>query len=134
MAETIHFALVSPSSKLADAQAEAVTVPAVEGDLTAMANHAPFLSALRPGVITVTGGDKPGRYVVTGGFVEILPTEVGVLAEDAAPAEAVDQAWIDERIDAAEKAIEALGEDDERRPAAMQALADLRFLPQLLSV
>lgn len=134
MAETLKFELVSPAKRLADADATAVSVPAIEGDLTAMPRHAPFLASLRPGVITVEADGGTERYVVTGGFVEILPDSVGVIAEDAAEAEMVDRDWVEIRVEAAEKAIEAMDESDERKLGAVQALADLRLLPTLLNL
>ncbi|MEM9782275.1 MAG: ATP synthase F1 subunit epsilon [Pseudomonadota bacterium] len=134
MAETIHFELVSPSARLAALDAEAVTVPAAEGDLTAMPSHAPFLSALRPGVVTVNASGGETRYVVTGGFVEITGSEVGVIAEDAAEAEKVDAAWIETRAEAADKALEGLAVEDERYQPAAQLAADLRQLKDVLGV
>ena len=49
MAETMQFDLVSPERQLASLAADAVGIPGAEGDLTAMADHAPFLTTLRPG-------------------------------------------------------------------------------------
>ncbi|MEL6266243.1 MAG: ATP synthase F1 subunit epsilon [Pseudomonadota bacterium] len=134
MAETIKFELVSPSAKLASTEAVSVTVPAAEGDLTAMPRHAPFLSALRPGVIVVTGEGGESRYVVTAGFVEVTPSEVGVVAEDAAEAASVTGDWMATRIEAAEKALGEMGEGDERRTAAAQHVADLTTLKGVLGV
>ena len=71
MSEMMTFELVSPAKKLASSEAEAVTIPGMEGDLTAMANHAPFLTTLRPGFVTVRNGSAEERYFVTGGFAEI---------------------------------------------------------------
>ncbi|MEM6972156.1 MAG: ATP synthase F1 subunit epsilon [Pseudomonadota bacterium] len=134
MAETIHFELVSPSARLAAVEADAVTVPAAEGDLTAMPMHAPFLSALRPGVVVVSSGGAETRYVVTGGFVEITNEQVGIIAEDAAEADKVDAAWIDSRTEAADKALEDLTVEDERYQPAAQLAADLRQLKEMLSI
>ena len=80
MAETLTFELVSPARRLASAEAEAVTIPGMEGDLTAMVNHAPFLSTLRPGYVVVRNGGSEERYFVTGGFAEISDNTVSVLA------------------------------------------------------
>ncbi|MEL6480535.1 MAG: ATP synthase F1 subunit epsilon [Pseudomonadota bacterium] len=126
MADTMNFEIVSPEARLAAVEAQSVTVPGAEGELTAMPMHAPFLTALRPGVVTVRTGTSEDRYVVTGGFVEITGEQVGVIAQDAATADAVDRAWIDTRIAAAEKALEAAPEA--RRTAEAQRLADIRQL------
>ena len=71
MTETLKFELVSPERKLASVEAEAVTIPGMQGDLTAMANHAPFLTNLRPGYVVVRNGSSEDGYFVTGGFAEI---------------------------------------------------------------
>lgn len=126
MAETMNFEIVSPEARLAAMDAESVTVPGAEGELTAMPAHAPFLTALRPGVVTARSGGSEHRYVVIGGFVEITGEEIGVVAQDAADADDVDRAWIDTRIEAAEKAVEAATEA--RRTAEAQRLADIRQL------
>ncbi|MEO0426467.1 MAG: ATP synthase F1 subunit epsilon [Pseudomonadota bacterium] len=126
MADSMNFEIVSPEARLATMEAQSVTVPGAEGELTAMPMHAPFLTALRPGVVTARSGAGEERYVVTGGFVEITNEQVGVIAQDAAKAGDVDRAWIDVRIEAAEKAVGAA--PDARRTAEAQRLADLRQL------
>ncbi|MEL6198470.1 MAG: ATP synthase F1 subunit epsilon [Pseudomonadota bacterium] len=134
MAETLKFELVSPAKRLADAEATAVSIPALEGDMTAMPRHAPFLASLRPGVISVDAETGTERFVVTGGFVEILPDSVGVIAEDAAEADVVDSDWIAVRIEAAEKALDGMEDTDDRFQSTQQLLADLRLLPGLLNL
>ncbi|MEM6355913.1 MAG: ATP synthase F1 subunit epsilon [Pseudomonadota bacterium] len=126
MADTMNFEIVSPEARLATMEAQSVTVPGAEGELTAMPMHAPFLTALRPGVVTARSGAGEERYVVTGGFVEITNEQVGVIAQDAAKAGDVDRSWIDVRIEAAEKAVEVA--PDARRTAEAQRLADIRQL------
>ena len=61
MADTLQFELVSPERKLASVAASAVTIPGIGGDFTAMPNHAPFLTTLRPGVVRVTNCRARGR-------------------------------------------------------------------------
>ena len=126
MADTMTFELVSPAKKLASAEAEAVTIPGMEGDLTAMANHAPFLTTLRPGYVTVRNGSSEERYFVTGGFAEISDNTVSVLAEQAVEGGAVDSAWLDARIAEAEQALEDAGDD--RKQAARQRIDDFQTL------
>ncbi len=83
MADTMQFDLVSPERSLASLQAAEVQIPGAEGDMTILPNHAPVLTTLRPGVVKVTSPDGDLDYVVTGGFVEISPEGVSVLAEQA---------------------------------------------------
>lgn len=126
MAETLTFELVSPAKKLASAEAEAVTIPGMMGDMTAMANHAPFLTTLRPGYITVRTGSSEDRYMVTGGFAEISGNTVSILAEQAVEGSAVDAAWLDAQISEAEKAHEEAADD--RKQATQQRINDFLAL------
>ena len=86
MAEMLQFDLVSPERKLTSGEARAVQIPGADGDLTAMADHAPTITTLRPGVLVVEGVSGEERFVVTGGFAEISPEATTVLAERAYPA------------------------------------------------
>lgn len=83
MADTLTFSLVSPERSLASGPAAEVQIPGADGDLTAMAGHAPLITTLRPGVLHVSGPDGDDDYVVTGGFAEISAEGVTVLAERA---------------------------------------------------
>lgn len=83
MADTMQFDLVSPERKLASLGVDSVQIPGSEGDFTALPNHAPFLTTLRPGVMTVKAGSDVTEYIVTGGFAEISPEGATVLAEEA---------------------------------------------------
>jgi F-type H+-transporting ATPase subunit epsilon len=126
MADTLNFELVSPERKLASVEAEAVTIPGMEGDLTAMANHAPFLTNLRPGYVVVRNGSSEDGYFVTGGFAEISNNTVSVLAEEAVEREAADRAFVEAKIADAEKALAAAA--DARKQAALQKLNDFKAL------
>lgn len=85
MADTLQFDLVSPERRLVSTAASRVQIPAMDGDMTAMPNHAPFLTTLRPGVVRVTDASGEQEFVVTGGFAEITPTAASILAERAVP-------------------------------------------------
>ena len=91
MADVLTFELVSPERKLASVEADSITIPGMQGDLTAMVSHAPFLSTLRPGFVVVRKGSDENRYFVTGGFAEISDDTVSVLAELAVEGGAVTQ-------------------------------------------
>jgi len=79
----LQFDLVSPERRLASTEATAVQIPGADGDLTAMADHAPTITTLRPGIVTVTHAKGSDDYVVSGGFAEITGGQVSVLAERA---------------------------------------------------
>ncbi|WP_323036145.1 F0F1 ATP synthase subunit epsilon [Pararhodobacter sp.] len=85
MADTMQFDLVSPERMLVSTQASEVQIPAAEGDLTAMAGHTPVITTLRPGILKVTANGQTTEYAVTGGFAEVSPEGVTVMAERALP-------------------------------------------------
>lgn len=126
MAEMLNFELVSPERKLASVEAEAVTIPGMQGDLTAMANHAPFLTNLRPGYVVVRNGSSEDSYFVTGGFAEISSNTVSVLAEEAIEKADVNRAFIEEKLGQAEQALADARSG--RKQAALQKLNDYKAL------
>ena len=84
MANSFKFELVSPEQLLVSTEVTSVVVPGSEGDMTVMANHAPTMTTIRPGIVSFTGDDgKEERFVVFGGFADILPEGCTVLAEKA---------------------------------------------------
>ena len=85
MPETMKFDLVSPERMLASVQANEVQIPGADGDLTAMAGHAPLITSLRPGIVTAQTAQGEVKYAVTGGFAEISAEAVTVMAERALP-------------------------------------------------
>lgn len=102
MADSMQFDLVAPERLVHSAEVKAVTIPAAEGDMTAMPGHAPVIATLRPGVVTIDGGVE---FVVTGGFAEVSPTSTALLAEEAMPKADVTAAFLDEKIAHAEKLV-----------------------------
>ncbi len=118
MTDKIAFDLVSPERLLLSEEAEMVTVPGTEGDMGVMAGHMPLISTLRPGVIDVKGGtngDK--RFYVIGGFVEISPSKLTVLAEESVPVAEMDPTALDQRIKNTEEDVTLAKNDDERAKA-----------------
>jgi F-type H+-transporting ATPase subunit epsilon len=102
---TFHFDLVSPEKLLFSGEATQVDVPGEEGDFGVLAGHAPFVASLKPGVLTVYGDGAPRRIVVQGGFVEVSPSGLTVLAEEATPVEEIDAATLAQAIKDAEEDI-----------------------------
>jgi F-type H+-transporting ATPase subunit epsilon len=100
---TFHFDLVSPEKLLFSGDVTQVDVPGEEGDFGVMAGHAPFVAIMKPGVLTVYGDGAPRRIVVHGGFAEIGPTGLTVLAEEATPVEEIDAATLAQSIKDAEE-------------------------------
>lgn len=89
MADTkVAFELVAPERLLASVDADMVVIPGADGDFGVLPNHAPLMSLLRPGVISVYQGDKVDRRLfVAGGFAEVNEQGCTVLAERAEPLE-----------------------------------------------
>lgn len=128
MAEAFKFELVSPERLLVSADVESVVIPGAEGEMTVMAQHAPVMTTIQPGVVTVTEpGGKQERYVVFGGFADILPEGCTLLAESAVAVGDIDRADIARRIqEAKEDAADA--KDDASRSKAEQFLHQLTTL------
>src|SRR5437868_14044306 len=96
---TFHFDLVSPEKLLFSGEVDQVDVPGSEGDFGVLAGHAPTVSALRPGIMTVFVGSDKQRMVVLGGFAEVSADgKLTVLADLADSVEAFDRGGIAERI------------------------------------
>jgi F-type H+-transporting ATPase subunit epsilon len=127
MASKIAFDLVSPEKLLLSAQADMVTVPGTEGYMGVMAGHSPVVTTLRAGMIDVNLDGKDDRYFIRGGFAEIGPAKITVLAEEAIPMTELDLAVLDQRIkDAQEDELGA--ENDAERLRAAQLVDDLKLV------
>ncbi len=93
-----HFELVSPEKLLFSGEVEQVDVPGAEGDFGVLAEHAPMVTTLRPGILTVHGAGGEQKIVVLGGFAEVAAGSLTVLAEVAAAAGEIDRGLIAARI------------------------------------
>ena len=127
MAQKIAFDLVSPEKLLLSVQADMVTVPGTEGYMGVIAGHAPLVSTLRAGMIDVQIDGKDDRYFIRGGFAEISPTKITVLAEEAIPMTELDLAILDQRISDAQ-ADELAADTDAARAKAAQLVDDLKLV------
>ncbi|GEP09714.1 F0F1 ATP synthase subunit epsilon [Methylobacterium gnaphalii] len=100
---TFHFDFVGPERTLYSGEVQAVQLPGTEGEMTVLPKHAPVLTTLKVGVITVTETSGSGKRIyVQGGFADIGPDSVIVLAERAAPIEEVNPAMLDKEIEQTE--------------------------------
>jgi F-type H+-transporting ATPase subunit epsilon len=131
MADTLQFDLVSPERKLASVAAKAVQIPGMEGDFTALPDHAPLLTTLRPGIVRVQAEGETVEYVVTGGFAEVSPTAATILAEQAMPRAEAGTALVEDLMAAAERALAEA--PPERRLAAGQRIRDVIALRSILA-
>jgi len=127
MADKIAFDLVSPEQMLLATAAEMVTIPGADGDMGVMAGHMPLISTLRPGVISVSGGEGEGGFYVAGGFAEITGAKCIVLADEAVPLSELDAARLDALVKQAE-ADSAVGKPETTRARAEARLEALKHL------
>ena len=83
MAEKLHFSLVSPERELFAGQVDQVDAPGSEGDFGVLAGHAPFMTALKEGPVRVHNDGQVTTYEVRGGFADVTPEGLTILAEHA---------------------------------------------------
>ena len=83
MNDKLSFHLVSPERELFSGPVDQVVVPGSEGDFAVLPKHAPVMSAIRPGAITVTDGGAVRKIFVLGGFADVTPDGLTILAEEA---------------------------------------------------
>ncbi len=119
------FDLVSPERRLAELDATEVQIPGADGDMTAMADHAPTITTLRPGILSVTHAKGTDDFFVSGGFAEISGSSVSVLAEKALPKGEVTKEYADALLAQANEAHEAAIASGEGVDAAAEARATL---------
>ena len=127
MAGTFKFELVSPERVLLSADAEQAILPGSEGIFTVLVGHAPVVSTLLPGVARITLADGIKRIFVRGGFAEVGPDSVTVLAERAFITDEVDPRQIEAELDAAQRSLDD-GLDDDARRHITRAIDELRAL------
>ncbi len=110
-----HFELVSPEKLIFAGEVEAVVVPGSEGEFTVLKDHSPLMSTLKPGVISVEAPGVKTKLFVRGGFADVAPTGLTILAEYAIPLEELDAAKLGADIAAAEADVASARTDDTRR-------------------
>ena len=121
MTDKIAFDIVSPERLLVSDEAEMVTVPGSEGDFGVLAGHMPLISTLRPGVIDIRGGVAGDtRFFVLGGFAEVNPTKLTILAEEATPMSSIDVPALEQKIRNTEEDLGFAKTDADRARVAAQ--------------
>jgi F-type H+-transporting ATPase subunit epsilon len=88
--------LVTPEGRAHSEEADFVLAPGVDGDIGVLPRHIPLLTPLRNGEVLVRNGDTEHAFFVAGGFLEILPDKVTILADAAERAEDIDEARAEE--------------------------------------
>jgi F-type H+-transporting ATPase subunit epsilon len=131
-AQTLHFSLVSPERELFSGDVKQVDAPGVEGEFGVLPQHAPFMTVLKPGVVRIheTSGVTP--VFVRGGFADVTPAGLTILAEEAVRLADVDAASLDSEIARVRSDANDPG-DEARRKRAAERLAYLEALRAALN-
>lgn len=131
MADSFKFELVSPERLLLSASVTEVVLPGSEGEMTVMANHAPTMTTIRPGVLTVKeASGQTQKFVVFGGFADILPSGCTLLAESALPVSDLRKDALAKRVEQA-KADLATAKSDDAKTRIAQLISDLGSLSSI---
>jgi F-type H+-transporting ATPase subunit epsilon len=124
MAEGLKLEIVSPERLLVSQTVQSVTIPGTEGYFTVMADHAPFMTTLRSGFITVSSEGKMEVFFVRGGFVDVSPAGLTILAEESVPFSEFDHSDLQQQIKAAEEEL-ARAETPDDKSYAQQFVSGL---------
>jgi len=132
--DLIRFELVSPEKLVLVTEAQQVQVPGAEGDMGILPGHAPVMTTLRPGILEVvmrTGGER--RFYVRGGFAEIEPQRITVLAQQSIDVEELNASHLAEEIRNQQENVADARTDDVRQKAEF-SLHRLQELQQALDL
>jgi len=128
---TFHFDLVSPEKVLFSGEVSQVDVPGSEGDFGVLAAHAPLVTTLRPGILVIYSERDAQRIMVDGGFAEVGPAGLTVLANLAVPVNEFDVAALAGMIKDTEEDV-ADEKDGWNRDKLAQKLDRLKALQAVL--
>ena len=129
-----HFELVAPERLLFSGNVESVVLDGTEGQMTVLADMAPLMTTLKPGVVTVEeSAGKLRKLFVRGGFADISTAGLTILADAAIPLEELDAKTIEAQIKGAEEDLAAATLDESKRLAS-EKVDQLRELKAALSL
>lgn len=112
MADKLHFSLVSPARELFSGEVDHVIAPGSDGEFGVLVNHAPFMTTLKNGVVRVEdNGETTMRLFVRGGFADVTPAGLSILAEEAVNMDSVSAESIQKDLDETRQALLAEGKD-----------------------
>lgn len=130
MAETLQFSLVSPERELFSGEVTQVDAPGVEGDFGVLPRHAPFMTTLKPGVVRIYENGNVTPVFVRGGFADVTPQGLTILAEEAVRLADVNAADLDAEISRVKSDASDPGDESRRKRAAER----LEYLEALRAV
>lgn len=129
-----HLELVSPEKLVFSGEVEAVAVPGTEGEFTVLKDHAPLIAMMKPGVVVIEEAPaKKLRLFVPGGFAEVAPSGLTILADKTLPLAELDAATLDAEVGNVEEEI-AGAKGDEARRMAVEKRDQLRELRAVLKI
>lgn len=112
MADKLHFSLVSPARELFSGEVDHVIAPGSDGEFGVLVNHAPFMTTLKNGVVSVEdNGETTMRLFVRGGFADVTPAGLTILAEEAVNMASVSAESVQKDLEAARQALLTEGKD-----------------------
>lgn len=117
MADKLHFSLVSPERELFAGDVDHVVVPGSEGEFGVLAHHAPFMTTIRPGALRILNEGGERRIFVNGGFADVTPAGLTVLAEDAVDLEDLDPAKLEQDLKDCREDVSDAKDEGHRRAA-----------------
>jgi F-type H+-transporting ATPase subunit epsilon len=130
----IRLEIVTPERRVIDIEVDSVTLPTASGEAGILPNHAPLISALKPGILSYAQRGGTDRLAVSSGFVEVSHDTVSVLVDSAETAEDVNVDASRAELEAAEKAISSAGlVSDEEAEAARETVEHAQARLQLAS-
>lgn len=132
MADKLSFALVSPERELFNGEVDQVVVPGSEGEFGVLPNHSPAMSVIKPGALKVLSDGAERRIFVNGGFADVTPEGLTVLAEEAIDLADIDAAQIEQELKNASEDLRDAN-SDAKREAAQRAVARLESIRAALA-
>jgi F-type H+-transporting ATPase subunit epsilon len=127
MAATLELEVATPDRLLVKDQVTDVQIPGLNGYMGVLPEHAPLLSEIGSGLLSYTTGGKTHTVVISGGWVEVMPTQVRVLASAAERPEEIDSKRAQEALDRAEKRLKEAGDWDIARALRAAERARVRM-------
>jgi F-type H+-transporting ATPase subunit epsilon len=127
MADKLTFSLVAPERELFHGLVDQVVAPGEDGDFGVLPGHAPLMSTLRPGAIRVLDGGSERKIFVYGGFADVTPDGLTILAEEAMDVAEIDGAKVAADLKNAEEDFRD-AKDDQKKLEAQRKIERLRAL------
>tara|TARA_B100001057_G_scaffold162804_1_gene163454 strand:+ start:1317 stop:1697 length:381 start_codon:yes stop_codon:yes gene_type:complete len=112
MSENFNVEIVRPDNKILSEEAEEVTLPCYEGQLTILKNHIPFITFLRPGIIEI---NKKNKIFVEDGTIEFYENNLLILSTTAISIDSLNKNRIKEKVDEAQKQLSKKEINDKQR-------------------